>query len=79
MQRGVNKWGTPCSAPACQRECSRLYPTLNLSRAAEVDWDYWLGKLKEWGPLVAGALFGLGWWCWVDAVVYQKAVAGEGE
>ncbi|KAL6780813.1 hypothetical protein ACKKBG_A08560 [Auxenochlorella protothecoides x Auxenochlorella symbiontica] len=35
----------------------------------EVDWDLYNAKLQEWGPLVAGALFGIGWWCWADALV----------
>ncbi len=26
----------------------------------EVDWTYWESKLKEWGPLLAGALMGAG-------------------
>lgn len=28
-------------------------------------------------PGVAGALFGAGWWCFVDAIVYSKAILGE--
>lgn len=44
----------------------------------EVDWEYCIENLKEWGPIVSGALFGAGWWCWMDAVVYQKAVVMEG-
>lgn len=26
----------------------------------EVDWDYWNEQLAQWGPVVAGALFGAG-------------------
>jgi hypothetical protein len=26
----------------------------------EIDWDYVQAKLKEWGPVMAGALFGAG-------------------
>ncbi|KAK2077830.1 hypothetical protein QBZ16_004678 [Prototheca wickerhamii] len=43
----------------------------------EVDWDAYTAKLQEWGPLVAGLLFGAGWWCWADAYVYQHAVQGS--
>lgn len=43
----------------------------------EVDWDYWNEQLAQWGPVLAGALFGAGWWCWADALVYQKAVVGQ--
>ncbi|KAI7842783.1 hypothetical protein COHA_003529 [Chlorella ohadii] len=52
----------------------------NLARwfiEGEVDYDWWLGQLQSWGPVVAGALFGAGWWCWADALVYQKAVVGS--
>ncbi len=28
----------------------------------EVDWQYWQEKLKEWGPILAGALMGAGGW-----------------
>ncbi|KAK9820630.1 hypothetical protein WJX72_012547 [[Myrmecia] bisecta] len=27
--------------------------------------------------MLAGALFGAGWWCWVDTIVYSKAVKAE--
>lgn len=43
----------------------------------EVDWDYYQELLQSWGPALAGALFGAGWWCWADALVYQKAVVGQ--
>ncbi|PSC67051.1 transmembrane 50-like protein [Micractinium conductrix] len=42
----------------------------------EVDWEFWNKALAAWGPAVAGALFGAGWWCWADAYVYQHAVVG---
>eukprot|EP00877_Chromochloris_zofingiensis_P002392 jgi/Chrzof1/12153/Cz06g23030.t1 len=31
--------------------------------------QFWEEKAKSYGPIVAGALFGAGWWFWVDAVV----------
>lgn len=40
----------------------------------EVDWDAYREWLNKWGPALAGALFAAGWWCWVDALIYQKAV-----
>lgn len=30
--------------------------------------DWWREHGKRWGPSFAGALFGAGWWFWVDAV-----------
>lgn len=44
----------------------------------EVDWERYVALLRAWGPLLAGVLFGAGWWCWADALVYEKAVAGTG-
>lgn len=41
-----------------------------------MDWDYIQENLGKWGPALAGALFGAGWWCWTDALVYQQAVLG---
>lgn len=40
----------------------------------EVDWDAYREWLNKWGPALAGALFAAGWWCWIDALIYQKAV-----
>lgn len=31
--------------------------------------QFWEDKAKSYGPIVAGALFGAGWWFWIDAVV----------
>ncbi|EFN52202.1 hypothetical protein CHLNCDRAFT_139017 [Chlorella variabilis] len=55
-------------------------PGFNLAKwfiEGEVDWDYYNEQLRQWGPVAAGALFGAGWWCWADALVYQQAVVGE--
>ena len=71
---GRRRAGGPTGSPA---SCPPFLST-PATRSGEVDWEYWTAKLKEWGPLLAGALFGLGWWCWMDAIVYQKAVVGEG-
>lgn len=74
--RGIAEWfiyGAP-EGVLSARGCRRLKPGLNASwelayRAAqnvllvpagEVDWDWWIGKFKEYGPLIAGALFGAG-------------------
>lgn len=40
---------------------------------------WWNDKGKTWGPLVAGALFGAGWWFWADAVALadQKVPAAH--
>lgn len=38
-------------------------PGFNLAKwfiEGEVDWDYWNEKLGQWGPVLAGALFGAG-------------------
>jgi hypothetical protein len=38
-------------------------PNMNLAKwfiEGEVDWDYWQQQLQQWGPLVAGAVFGAG-------------------
>lgn len=43
----------------------------------EVDWENVNKKLRNWCPLLAGALFGAGWWCWLDAIVYSSAVLHE--
>lgn len=32
--------------------------------------------IQPYGVLVAGALFGSGWWIWVDAIVYSAAALG---
>ncbi|KAG2448465.1 hypothetical protein HYH02_006357 [Chlamydomonas schloesseri] len=30
--------------------------------------QWWEERGKMWGPILSGALFGAGWWFWVDAV-----------
>lgn len=30
--------------------------------------QFWEDKAKSYGPMISGALFGAGWWFWVDAV-----------
>lgn len=30
--------------------------------------DWWRDHGTRWGPSFSGALFGAGWWCWVDTV-----------
>jgi hypothetical protein len=42
----------------------------------DVDWDAWNEQLQRAGPLLAGALFGAGWCCWLDSMIYQAAVVG---
>jgi hypothetical protein len=32
--------------------------------------------LQPYGMFIAGALFGGGWWAWVDAAVYSAAMLG---
>uniref|UniRef100_A0A7R9V005 Transmembrane protein 50A n=1 Tax=Chlamydomonas euryale TaxID=1486919 RepID=A0A7R9V005_9CHLO len=29
---------------------------------------WWRDNARQWGPVLAGALFGAGWWFWADAV-----------
>ncbi|DBA93296.1 TPA: Transmembrane protein 50B [Trebouxia sp. C0005] len=41
---------------------------------ADIDWETLTSKPKEYSPGIAGALFGAGWWCWVDAFVHSAAV-----
>ena len=41
---------------------------------SEIDWDSLSSKPKEYSPGVAGALFGAGWWCWLDVFVHSAAV-----
>ncbi|KAL4854493.1 Transmembrane protein 50 [Chlorella vulgaris] len=35
--------------------------------------DWWRDSGRRWGPSIAGALFGAGWWCWVDAVATSSS------
>ncbi len=30
--------------------------------------EFWNERGKQWGTIASGALFGAGWWFWVDAV-----------
>ncbi|KXZ55178.1 hypothetical protein GPECTOR_3g324 [Gonium pectorale] len=30
--------------------------------------QWWEERGRTWGPIASGALFGAGWWFWVDAV-----------
>lgn len=34
--------------------------------------QFWDEKAKSYGPMISGALFGAGWWFWVDAVVCSQ-------
>lgn len=43
----------------------------------EVDWDAIQQRCRLYCPILAGALFGAGWWCWLDAIVYSAAVLGD--
>mmetsp|Transcript_34595 Transcript_34595/g.61705 ORF Transcript_34595/g.61705 Transcript_34595/m.61705 type:complete len:172 (-) Transcript_34595:553-1068(-) len=47
---------------------------LLVSPAAQSLWEE---KAPLYGPGVAGALFGAGWWFFVDAIVYSSAVHGS--
>mmetsp|Transcript_54449 Transcript_54449/g.173018 ORF Transcript_54449/g.173018 Transcript_54449/m.173018 type:complete len:152 (+) Transcript_54449:276-731(+) len=40
---------------------------------------FWQDKLEDYGPGASGALFGAGWWFWVDAIVcsHHKVPAGD--
>jgi hypothetical protein len=38
--------------------------------------EHLLEPVKPYSMFAAGALFGGGWWAWVDAVVYSHAVLG---
>lgn len=42
-----------------------------------IDWVGLSTRCRQWAPLGSGALFGGGWWCFIDAVVYSKAILGE--
>lgn len=35
--------------------------------------DIWREQGQSWGPVWSGALFGAGWWFWVDAVACSPA------
>lgn len=41
---------------------------------ADIDWEGLSSKPKEYSPGIAGALFGAGWWCWLDVFVHSAAV-----
>ena len=41
---------------------------------SEIGWDSLSSKPKEYSPGIAGALFGAGWWCWLDVFVHSAAV-----
>lgn len=42
-----------------------------------IDWAGLSTRSRQWAPLGAGALFGGGWWCFIDAVVYSKVILAE--
>lgn len=41
---------------------------------ADIDWEGLSSKPKEYSPGIAGALFGAGWWCWLDVFVHSATV-----
>eukprot|EP00891_Asterochloris_glomerata_P000413 jgi/Astpho2/413/e_gw1.00011.181.1_t len=43
----------------------------------QADWERISAQLRAYGPGIAGALFGAGWWCWADAVVYTSSTSHE--
>lgn len=43
----------------------------------DLDWRELSTKLRRWAPVAAGALFGAGWWCFIDAIVFSKAILNE--
>eukprot|EP00879_Flechtneria_rotunda_P003907 GHRR01004147.1.p1 GENE.GHRR01004147.1~~GHRR01004147.1.p1 ORF type:complete len:170 (+),score=25.44 GHRR01004147.1:115-624(+) len=49
-----------CQYPLCQLIALLIPPYLV---------QFWQEKAKSYGPIASGALFGAGWWFWVDAVV----------
>ncbi|CAL5219380.1 g1202 [Coccomyxa viridis] len=52
----------------------------NLAHAfvyGEVDWDQLEARLRGVCPFLSGAIFGAGWWCLIDALVYSKVVLNE--
>lgn len=40
----------------------------------DVDWDGMKASFQAWAPVLAGAVFGAGWWCFIDALVVSKVV-----
>jgi len=49
-----------CDWPLCQALALLIPPYVV---------QFWEEKAKSYGPIASGALFGAGWWFWVDAVV----------
>jgi len=49
-----------CQYPLCQAIAILIPPYIV---------QFWEEKAKSYGPIFSGALFGAGWWFWVDAVV----------
>eukprot|EP00882_Tetradesmus_deserticola_P003957 GHRQ01004183.1.p1 GENE.GHRQ01004183.1~~GHRQ01004183.1.p1 ORF type:complete len:172 (+),score=21.30 GHRQ01004183.1:184-699(+) len=49
-----------CDFPICQLIALLIPPYVV---------QFWEEKAKSYGPIASGALFGAGWWFWVDAVV----------
>lgn len=43
----------------------------------DVDWDAWSSTCRQYCPMLAGALFGAGWWCFIDSIVYSRAVLDD--
>ena len=37
----------------------------------DMDWEAFNVRCRKYAPVLAGALFGAGWWCWADAVIYE--------
>ena len=40
----------------------------------EIDWEGLSSKPREYSPGIAGALFGAGWWMWLDVFVHSAVV-----
>mmetsp|Transcript_16776 Transcript_16776/g.50120 ORF Transcript_16776/g.50120 Transcript_16776/m.50120 type:complete len:164 (-) Transcript_16776:508-999(-) len=43
----------------------------------DANWDEITATAQQWAPLLSGAVFGAGWWCFVDGLVYSKVVLQE--
>lgn len=63
--------GAPLDAPFHQRV--NTHPIMCWSRGL-IEWDRVYDALKPYATFTAGAIFGLGWWVWADALLYSVAV-----
>jgi len=43
----------------------------------DIEWQRLSSRARSWAPVLAGALFGAGWWSWADAVVVTRTALDE--